>query len=151
MACRRHKGQASSPAHRYGHPRGLTELRRPRFQSRSCHFVRVTLCGPQFPRLLNGNSNRSHGTAAGLHAWRHIKLPQPKCWVLLLLLLFLEERGWPSRSGKRREVEVGRRGSVTSPAEEKVRHSGRCSSSSRLAGPEPWSQTAAARGAAVPR
>lgn len=107
--------------------------------------------GPQFPRLLNGNSNRSHGTAAGLHAWRHIKLPHPKCWVLLLLLLFLEERGWPSRSGKRREVEVGRGGSVTSPAAEEVRPSGRCSSSSPLAGPEPWSQTAAARGAAVPR
>ena len=33
MACRRHKGQASSPAHRHGHPIGLTELWRPRFQS----------------------------------------------------------------------------------------------------------------------
>ena len=70
------------------------------------------LPGPQFPRLLNENSNRSHRTIAGLHAWIHIKLTHPKCWVLLLLLLFLEERGWPSRSGKRRELEVGRGGTM---------------------------------------
>ena len=50
------------------------------------------LSRPQFPHLLNGNSNRSH-YYSGTSCIIHIKRPPPKCWALSLLFLFLEERG----------------------------------------------------------